>query len=432
MMQAIERLGYRVTVGDVAAQAGLDLNLAQQGLLALASEAGGHLQVADSGDLVYLFPQDFRAILRNKHFRLRLQEWWNRVWKILFYLIRVSFGVLLLASILLIVIAIVVIVVAINSSRDSDGDQGSDGGIFFPRFLFGPDLFWIFYPNYYDQPAQRQFQKSRSRSDEGQMSFLESVFSFLFGDGDPNWDLDERRWQTIGRVIRNSRGAVTAEQIAPYLDDLGQGYAQEYEEYMLPVLTRFNGRPEVSSEGDIVYHFPELQTTAAQAQPKPVAAYLKEGLWRFSRASSGQLIWAAALGGINLVGALTLGKLLAGGAVAAKLGGLVAFVQSIYWLLLGYGAAFLLIPLGRYFWIQWRNGKLARRNQARQERAAALNQAGAALQKKLAYAQQYAAETVIAQSDLVYSTDRDLVEQEVGRSKQIDAEWEQRLNQGRE
>jgi hypothetical protein len=65
MMQAIERLGYRVTVGDVAAQAGLDLNSAQQGLLALASDAGGHLQVAESGDIVFAFPQDFRSIIRS-------------------------------------------------------------------------------------------------------------------------------------------------------------------------------------------------------------------------------------------------------------------------------------------------------------------------------------------------------------------------------
>ncbi len=441
MMQAIERLGYRVTVGDVAAQAGLNLNLAEQGLLTLASQAGGHLQVAESGDLVYLFPQDFRSILRNKFWRLRLQEWWNRVWKILFYLIRVSFGVLLLASILLIAVAIVVIITAINSSQDGDSDQDSDGGLFRPSFWFSPDWFWIFYPNYYDSPAQSQLQQQRSPADDAApMNFLESVFSFLFGDGDPNRDLEERRWQTIGRVIRNQRGAVVAEQIAPYLDELGQGYAQEYEEYMLPVLTRFNGRPEVSPEGAIVYHFPELQTTAAQTtaaqiqaaqtQPKPVAAYLKEKLWQFSRASSGQLILAAVLGGVNLAGALALGKLLAGG--AAQIGGLVAFVQSIYWLLLGYGVAFLLIPLGRYFWIQWRNRKLVSRNQSRQDRAAALNQAGAAVQKKLAYAQQFAAETVISEGDLVYSTDRDLVEQEVERSQAIDAEWEQRLNQRRE
>ena len=51
IMKAVEQLGYRVTVGDVAAQVGLNINLAEQGLLALASEAGGHLQVAESGEI---------------------------------------------------------------------------------------------------------------------------------------------------------------------------------------------------------------------------------------------------------------------------------------------------------------------------------------------------------------------------------------------
>jgi len=55
-MQAVEQLGYRVTVGDVT-RAGLNVNLAQQGLLTLATDAGGHLQVAESGEIVYLFPK---------------------------------------------------------------------------------------------------------------------------------------------------------------------------------------------------------------------------------------------------------------------------------------------------------------------------------------------------------------------------------------
>jgi len=81
IMQAVEHLGYRVT-GDVT-QAGLNVNLAQ-GLLTLATDAGGHLQVAESGEIVYLFPQNFRAILRNKFLRLRLQEWWKKSWRVCF------------------------------------------------------------------------------------------------------------------------------------------------------------------------------------------------------------------------------------------------------------------------------------------------------------------------------------------------------------
>lgn len=427
IMQAVERLDYRVTIGDVATQAGLDVNLAQQGLLALASEAGGHLQVAESGEIVYQFPKNFRAILRNKSLQLQLKDWWEKVWRVLFYLIRISFGVMLLASIALILVTIAVILIALNSSRDGGDRDDSGGMVFMPNFWFGPDFFWIFYPSYYDDYS---YQNRRRAREDQELNFLEAVFSFLFGDGNPNAGLEDRRWQAIGTLIRNNRGAVTAEQVAPYLDDLGQGYAQEYEEYMLPVLTRFNGRPEVSPTGDIIYHFPELQTTAAQNRPRAVQAYLQEFLWRFSRATSGQLLMAIGLGAANFIGALALGNLLAGGVVAAKIGGLVAFVQSIYWLLLAYGTGFLVIPLIRYFWVQWRNRSIAERNEKRQLRALQLNQASPELQQKLAYAQQFAVETVIGQDDLVYTTERDLIEQEIERSDEIDAEWQRRLNQG--
>lgn len=431
IMTAVEQLGYRVTVGDVASKAGLNINLAQQGLLALASDAAGHLQVAESGDIAYLFPKNFRSILRNKFLRLRLQEWWAKVWRVLFYLIRISFGILLLLSIVLIVLAIGIILMSLNSSNDNNSDRGggsrSGGGgmIFMPHFWIGPDIFWFFDPNYRSRSQQRR--ASSRTSSRSEMNFLEAIFSFLFGDGNPNAELEERRWQEIGTVIRNSQGAVVAEQIVPYLDDLGEGYKREYEDYMLPVLSRFNGRPEVSPSGEIVYHFPELQTTAQEQHPQPVAAYLKERLWRFSQASSGQIMLATGLGAVNLVGALVLGSLLRGGEIAAQLGGLVAFVQLIYPILVFYGIGFLAIPLIRYFWTQWKNGQIEQRNQQRQQEAVAINQADAALQKKMSYAQQFAASEVIKQEDLVYTSEKDLLDQELERKDQIDAEWQKRL-----
>jgi len=425
IMQAVEQLGYRVTVGDVATQAGLNLNLAQQGLLALASDAGGHLQVAESGDVVYLFPKNFRETLRNKFLQLRLQEWWNKVWRVLFYLIRISFGMILLLSIALICISIIIIISAANQSNNNNNrghSHGGGGSVFLPYFWIGPDWFWFFNPGY----GTPQYRRQRQR-DPNSMSFFEAIFSFLFGDGNPNADLEERRWQEIANVIRNHKGAVVAEQIAPYLDNIGQGYAKEYEDYMLPVLTRFNGQPIVSPDGQIVYHFPELQTLAQRRYAQPVPPYLKELPWRFSAASSGQILQATGLGAINLVGALVLGNLFASSTAVAKFGGLVGFVHSIYWLLLGYGIAFLGVPLVRYFWIQWRNSKTAIRNEQRQERVRQLSQAEPALQQKIAYVRQFAAETVIGDQDLAYTTETDLLDQEA-HSTQIEAEWRRRLD----
>ena len=199
---------------------------------------------------------------------------------------------------------------------------------------------------------------------------------------------------------------------------------------MLPVLTRFNGQPAVSPEGQIVYYFPELQVSAVKKRRHSISSYLEELPWRFSAASSGQIMLSAGLGALNFVGALVLGSLLRDGTVAAQLGGLVAFVQGIYWLLLAYGAGFLGIPLLRYFWIRWRNRKIGDRNRDRLSRSRLLASPDAPLQQKIDYARQFAQEKVISKEDLVYSSETDLLDQEVERSAQIDAEWQRRLERG--
>ncbi|GAP93724.1 hypothetical protein [Leptolyngbya sp. NIES-2104] len=405
ILKAIESLNYRATVGDVAAQAGLNVNLAEKGLLTLASQADGELQVAETGDIVYQFPRNFRAVLREKDARIRRKETLDKIWRVLFYLIRMSFGVVLILLIVASVLAIIALTVAANSGRDDD----NGGNISMPTVWFTPDFFWIFSPNY---------DRRRPAQQKSELNFLESIYSFLFGDGNPNADLEDRRWQSIGAVIRQHRGAVIAEQIAPFLDSIGSVSDQESEQFMLPVLTRFDGRPEVTPDGQFVYHFPSLQTTVSQQERQWLPAFLRESLYQFSKASSGQITLAATLGVVLLVLALVL--------TAMTVGAGAGILKAIAFVSLGYSAAYLLIPTIRNFTIKRRNAKILERNQERELRAKQL--ANPTVQPKLAYAEQFAAETVIQQSDLVYSTDRDLTEQEIERSTQIDAEWQRRLD----
>lgn len=418
IIKSVEQLDYRVTVGDVASNAGLEINTAQQGLLALASDAGGNLQVTETGEIVYLFPNNFRTILRNKYLRLQLQETWEKIWKIIFYIIRISFGILLIASILIMMVAIAVIVIAISSNRDSNNNdsRSSGGGFFFFPYFWSLDIFWLFSPGYERNYYERQNTSiSRSEKRENKMNFLEAVYSFLFGDGNPNYNLEERRWQEIGSVIRSNDGAVIAEQIAPYFDEIDR-VSKEEEDYIIPVLARFNGYPEVSPEGELIYYFPDLQVTANQQEKQSLDPYLQEKLWHFSNASSGQILGAIALGAANFILALVLGSLLQGD-IAAQIGGLVAFVNSIYWILLGYGIAFLTVPLVRYFFVQWKNGKLEKRNYLRKQRAIELDRPDNKISQKIDYARQFAAQKVISSEDITYTTEQDLIDQEIEKLK---------------
>ncbi len=426
VMKAVESLSYRVTVGDVAARAGLNVEIAQQGLLALASETQAHLQVSEAGEIAYEFPKNFRGVLRNKYWQLRFQEIVAKVWQVVFYLIRVSFGIVLMLSIAVIFIAIFILTI-VASSQGGGNDDDRDGG-FGGGFMISP--FNFFYLFDFDYGRGRRRYPNRSSSGRGQgdrLNFLEAIFSFLFGDGDPNADLEERRWQTIGAVINNNGGAIAAEQVIPYLDNLGED--KDAEDYMIPVLSRFNGRPEVSPQGDLVYYFPELQVSAMQRGQAAVSAYLKEAKRKFTAATSDQVMIAIGLGGANIVGALVLQNMLQTALGQVALPSFVIFVQSILGVLLTYGVSFLAIPLVRYYWVQWRNGKIEKRNEARQDRAVMLNQLGPALQEKLAFAQQFAAQTVLRAEDSVYSTEKDVLEQDRDHEAQIDAEFRRRLNE---
>ena len=426
VMQAVESQGYRVTVGDVAAKAGLNVEIAQQGLLALASETQAHMQVSDSGEIAYEFPRNFRSVLRNKYWQLQVQAALTKVWEVLFYIVRISFGIMLMLSIALIFIAIFALTIAAQSQGGGDRDNRGGGGFYISPFNF----FYLFDFNYgrgrRRYPNRYSGRGPRNNGSSGKLNFLESIFSFLFGDGDPNADLEERRWRTIGNVIRNNGGAIAAEQVVPYLDDLGEGWEKEYEDYMIPVLSRFNGQPEVSPTGEMVYYFPELQVSAVERGKASVGAYLKETKRKFTQATSDQVMMAIGLGALNIIGALVLQNMLQGAVIA---GGFIGFVQSIFWLLLGYGIAFLAVPLVRYYWVQWRNRKIERRNDKRAQRAKAVNQLSASIKEKLAFAQQFASQKVLRADESVYSTESGLLEQEVDRADRLEAEFRRRLNE---
>jgi hypothetical protein len=404
-----------VTVGDVATQAGLELNVAEQELLALASDSGGHLQVAESGEIIYFFSQNFKQILRNKYWQLHFKEIWKKIWNALFYLIRISFGIILIASIVLMMIIISMIIFAIRSSSEKDRDSQESKAlgygnnfILFSNFF---DLFLILYPDYnYHIHRNRAYKSSKVNLQESNFNFLEAIFSFLFGEGNPNNNLEECRWQEIGAVIRNNQGAIIAQQVSPYLDNITQ-YNEDNEDYMLPILTRFNGYPRVSSQGDIIYYFPRLQVTVQLHKKYSVTSYLKENLYCFSRASSRQIMLATGLGILNFILALVLGYLIKDPEFINQMTGLVFFANSIYWILLVYSIAFLGTPLIRYFWVQWRNDIIESRNIIRKKRAKNLLQPSENLRQKIKYACEFSAEKLITEADISYTTEKDILEQ---------------------
>lgn len=440
VMDAVEQLGWRVTLGDVASSTGLALPETKQALLSLAQEADGHLQVAESGEIAYVFDKAFRTKLRLKQTQNRWRNLQQKAWGLFLYGLRISFGILLLVSILLITLALIALATA---GRSSDNNNRSRGGgmnfIFLPRLFWVGNPFWSPYPyprGYGSRYGDSRFANTRgsrsSSSDqsEGEMNFLEAVYSFLFGDGDPNRDLDEKRYHYIASLIRQQQGVITVEQVLPYLD-VDPDTADDREDYMLPILLKFDGSPEVSDQGQLVYRFPQLQITAA-SQPNQTIGHqtfsqgpersavksstvpptLDEAEWTFSKATPGQLTMAGGLGVLNFVLALILyGARDQVAAGAAQGSGILALVNPLVGLLLAYGAAFLTVPAIRWITLQRRNQKIQERAKHRRQWMSKLRDPDETLQQKLAFAQQFARQEVVGEGQVIYSTDRDLIEQ---------------------
>lgn len=226
----------------------------------------------------------------------------------------------------------------------------------------------------------------------------------------------------IGQYIASNGGVVAAEELAPYLDiDSTEGIKDD-ESYILPVLLRFDGQPDVDEEGNILYRFPSLQRTASQKSKRKeyvgrrwadwvgIEKFFKEKKWQFSKTGTPERAMVIGLGGLNLFGVIILGTMLKDMAVAPS--SFIKFVADIFPLLQIYAGSFFAIPLVRWFFIRKKNADIEKRNKARQQCAQVLELPDTSLRQKLFSARDMAQKTVIGQDQIVYSTDKDLLEQE--------------------
>ncbi|MCP9933997.1 hypothetical protein KBZ08_08720 [Cyanobium sp. Candia 9D4] len=418
LLDWIGNRGRRCSVGEVAAGTGLSLQEVEPGLLALVAEVSGHLQVAEDGTLLFVFPPALRMRLLALSGRRRLQARLQATLRLAARLIRLSFGVvLLLVTTLVVLILSVLLVVRLFTSDDAD-DAGLallQGLAQVPLSILDllasglraparqgsasvtPQQLWSLL---WDLPGEG--------ADPASLGFLSAVFSILFGDADPNARFEPQRWRRIGAFLRKRGGVVIAEDLAPLLDlpdcpsdpDRRRDLADAA---MLPVLLRFDGRPEVSEDGDLIYGFPFLPARAAGGDgPVPP---LRERAFRFSRAGAGQRVaYGVAVGALLVLSPWLL-------AITP------AWLPPVAWLArfaIGYALLLLLLPLARLPLQYGRNRAIAARNRRRQAWAKAARSADPQLKRRRAVARRLGAtESGRPAPRILYDSGRDLLEQTI-------------------
>ena len=297
-----------------------------------------------------------------------------------------------------------------GSSDEREDDRRSGGGFGF-RYGVGDFLFDLFYPRpylystnygyysrydpYYNIGQSDQYEDE----DEKKGGIFEGIFSYIFGDGDPNQNLEAARLREASRVIRANGGSVTAEQLAPFcdIDDpdaiMREDFSISDEGFVLPIVSQLGGVPTVTEDGDIIYLFEDLQVTTSSTQEEELQMtnyemdYLKEQNVDFNRNENIGNIAAGALGAINLGGALYLGQILSSPAMSGvQMAGMFGLVQSGYPLLLIYALLFNIIPAARYVSNQKKNEEIKKRNSARRKWLTYLEVGGVKLKRKLSAA----------------------------------------------
>ena len=486
-----------VIASDVAARAGVSLSRARRDLSTIATLTGGDIAVSSDGELLYTFPGNIRGVMSSNSKRFRALQLWEKAWPRLFYGIRVSMGVLLFVSIFAIFSTIFLVFSASGSSDrdDRDNRRGGGGGgmgmgygmnnllldMLFPRWGFGYSPYYGYYGRV---PYSARYYANTSTSirneakQEQEPNLFERIFSYIFGDGDPNYGIDNARLRAAAELIRANGGAVVAEQLAPFVDapspddsyvagDGGEMSASPVDEsFVLPIVTQLGGVPTVTDDGDIVYVFEELQmsaentleaaglppdatsgdivsfltdrgvstrgameksdliqlldrslTSSRSRQQQDPTDPLQEVEVKFNRNGAGWNALAGTLGAVNLGGALYLGALLPQlAAQGVRLPSYFGLVQAGYPLLLVYAVLYNVIPAVRYLSNRAKNQQIRDRNAARQKWSTVLRSMGGKVRGKIRAARNFrTGMRRLGRSESVYDTRQDAGQLEAQR-----------------
>ncbi len=484
ILEAIAVRGPRIVPVDIAADTGMALPAVMSELNNIASETNAHLEVTESGNIAYKFSnnlqQQYVANASRQMFRSAFRVVSNIALIVMrafvaamFFLVRISFGLaLVLGAILVVVLIVVVIIAGLKALTGGDGDSGGGDGFNFDfgnlfDFSFAGDrpfyMYWAFdwlwdwfffwryiFPPYggfgYNAPYDAQ-NDYLNRSEEKKPNFLFNVFSYLFGDGDPNPNLEERKWQTIAQVLEANQGVVTAEQLAPYT-----GQDPTNEDWMIGIMQRFTGSPEVTEAGHIVYIFPAFQSSGTASTPntslrsgktesvepdnlsklfnqhigrqkaiqtsqrrsRAVEGYLAEMEWPFMSVNGGSLASIIAFGLVVLLGSIFL-------IFNVSWIPLLAAVKPLLYLLFGYGLLFFLIPALRFPIFRMINDGIIERNDAKMLYASQLKNPTPALSDKLHEARKVRMSGLsIGPDKTVYTTEKDALDQPDDLDKQFE------------
>jgi len=289
---ALRRRKKGATVADICAATALPLNTVRELLPKAADEYSGRLQVTQSGEILYHFPDGFKSRYRGIGVWLKKAAQKSAVFikmslsflfKVWIMVMLIGYFVLFLA---LALASVFISVAAKSSGRDRRG--GFFGFGFFDLLI----RLWF----YSELTRPNYGNRSVTRKKKQYQPLHKAIFSFVFGEEDPNRDWQERQNRAIIDYIQANRGVIS---LAEYMAFTGES-SIDAEQTLLAFCSRYAGSPEVTEEGTIVYRFDELLLRADKTNTDELIPPVKR-LKIFSGNSKSKNGWFIAINAVNLL-----------------------------------------------------------------------------------------------------------------------------------
>ena len=301
-----------ITLAYVTAGTGLPLERVKAIVPLAADEYSARLEVTESGEILYSFPQGFRSRYRGpgpalKKFLSSFTRF-SVVAGTLFF--KTWIMVMLLGYFLLfMVIALASLFISVSGSN-SNNRRGGRGGWHFSAGIFDLIIRLWFYSEIfgsggrrYGRPdlAGRWGTSEKKRSSAGGRPLHRAIFSFVFGEDDPNRDHETLEKKAFISYLRKSRGVVSLPEL---MTITGQS-PNKAESLMGSLCAEFGGSPELTEEGTVVYRFDEILISGENKNREETSASFLSPLFKklkvFSLNPKKMNFWFGLINTVNLL-----------------------------------------------------------------------------------------------------------------------------------
>ncbi|MDR0553906.1 MAG: hypothetical protein LBG76_03785 [Treponema sp.] len=297
------------TIADIVAKTALPLQTVREMVPLAADEYNARLEVTESGEIRYSFPHGFTSKYRG--FRAGLRRMMEKVTKGVkiasAWVFKVWIMVMLVGYfVLFMLIALASLLISMAASSSSSESRSSNrgggfGGLYLASGIFNMIIRIWFYSellNSMDRSMGRMERRTRLASKPQSRPLYKAIFSFVFGDGDPNADWPNRERQAVIAYIQANRGVIAL----PEFMALTGLSAQAAEERICGYCAEFGGLPEATEEGTVVYRFDALLLRAEERDRSfpGLSAPIKR-LKPFSSNPAKMNGWFSVINGVNLL-----------------------------------------------------------------------------------------------------------------------------------